>query len=96
MIWTKLTDKYPGPDTPILLHCLTTSKKSIVLRACWVPKHSISCKDDDHFDGGDYCEEKDDYFWPEGFYEWNQFDETRWQVDLHPTHWMTLPESPYN
>ena len=49
-------------------------------RAMWVPKHSL----EDNGNGDDfaeYNEADDNYYWPEGWYEWNHAEETHWLIN---------------
>jgi hypothetical protein len=43
----------------------------------------------------DYDEATDTTYWPEGWYECNENEETHWQVHEEVTHWMPLPEVPH-
>ena len=44
----------------------------------------------------DYSEERDCYYWPEGWYEqidnWDDYSAVRFQYK--PTHWMEMPHAP--
>ena len=70
----------------------------LIVRAKWIPRFTKvdqgSCEDD----FGEYCEEDDCHYWPEGWYEWNSKDETHWILSgkEEPTHWMVLPILPSN
>lgn len=59
-----------------------------VIRAFYAEKNSI--EDDDENGGAEYCEEKDEFFLKEGWYESNQYDEINWFVPIEITHWMPL------
>lgn len=61
--------------------------------AFYAPKFTIEEENDDS-DVSEYCEEKDNYFLLEGWYEMNEFDETHWMVSNEITHWMDLPSVP--
>lgn len=45
-------------------------------------------------EGAEYDEETDKYYWPPGWYEWNEHEEMHWAVDGVVTHWMKLPDAP--
>jgi hypothetical protein len=52
---------------------------------------------DDFGDGyGDYDEDEDEYYWPEGWYElidnWEDYSAVRIHYDV--THWTPLPDGP--
>ena len=91
MEWIPTADRMPPNGTPVLAD--TGHKHPI--RACWVAKFSEEVGASD-FDGdADYNEKEDQYYWPEGWYEWNRHEETHWRVEETVTHWMQLP-LPFN
>lgn len=60
-----------------------------VLRVQYVAKYEID--DVGNYNGDpDYCEANDTYYWPAGWYEWNEYEETHWAVDGYVTHWQLL------
>ena len=65
--WTKLPGQLPEPGMPVLLDI----GKKYPIRAMWAAKHTVQAADDDT-DWGEYVEEDDMYYAPEGWYEWNQ------------------------
>ena len=90
MEWIPTADRMPISSTPVLAD---TGRKHPI-RACWIQKFSeeVPC----NWDGdADYNEKEDQYYWPEGWYEWNRHEETHWRVDETVTHWMPLP-LPFN
>jgi hypothetical protein len=64
------------------------------LREEWIPKHFAEDDGDSYQGDADYCGEQDNYYWPEGWYEWNFYEETHWVVEGKVTHWMCLPDFP--
>lgn len=91
MEWIPTADRMPPSGTPVLAD--TGHKHPI--RACWIAKFSEEVGASD-FDGDeDYDEKTDTSYWPEGWYEWNRYEETHWRVDVPVTHWMPLP-LPFN
>ncbi|HZF69839.1 hypothetical protein [Sulfuricurvum sp.] len=61
-----------------------------VIRAVYYPKFHMECNGD--FDGDvDYDEEKDEYYWPEGWYEWNAVEDTHWLATKKAKLWMHIP-----
>lgn len=42
----------------------------------------------------EYDEEKDTYFDPAWWYEFNEYEETNWKISDDITHWMPLPKPP--
>jgi len=45
---------------------------------------------------GDACynEAEDKYYYPEGWYECNECEETNWKLNFEITHWTDLPPAP--
>jgi hypothetical protein len=43
---------------------------------------------------GDYNEDQDVFYTPEGFYEWQSEPEINWKISAKVTHWMPLIELP--
>jgi hypothetical protein len=83
---------FPKSGHPVLVAC---GKK--VLRAAHATKFELDEENWGEFnggEGGDYQESDDCYYWPEGWYEWNEFEECHWALDTEPTYWMPLPEAP--
>lgn len=84
--WTKLPGQLPEPGLPVLLDI----GKKYPIRAMWAAKHTVQAADDDT-DWGEYVEEDDMYYAPEGWYEWNQCEDNHWRVTETPRAWMPLP-----
>ena len=84
--WTRLPGALPEPGMPVLLDI----GKKRPIRAMWAAKHTVQAADDDT-DWGEYVEEDDMYYAPEGWYEWNQCEENHWRVTETPRAWMPLP-----
>lgn len=88
--WIPTKDRLPTPGIPVLVAC-----GKLVLRAAHAQRFTLEVGIDDKFpDGGDYNEEADEYYLPEGWYEWNGFEETHWQLSNKPEFWMPLPDAP--
>ena len=87
--WTKLPGQLPEPGMPVLLDI----GKEYPIRAMWAAKHTVQAADDDT-DWGEYVEEDDMYYAPEGWYEWNQCEDNHWRVTETPRAWMPLPPPP--
>ena len=84
--WTKLPGQLPEPGTPVLLDI----GEKYPIRAMWAAKHTVQAADDDT-DWGEYVEADDMYYAPEGWYEWNQCEDSHWRVTETPRAWMPLP-----
>jgi len=89
LAWIPICEQLPHPPANIPLLVVTTGIK-YPMRAVWVPKFSQQTGCDD--EGGEYSEEEDEYYLEEGWYEWNQYEETHWLIEKPVTHWMYLPE----
>lgn len=84
--WVVLPGQLPKPGKPVLLDI----GKKYPIRALWAAKHTVQAADDDT-DWGEYDEATDTYYCPEGWYEWNQNEETHWAVSETPRAWCELP-----
>lgn len=92
--WTECADHMPLSGVAVLAFFRYASTgKGRVVRAKWCPKFTEeSSGDQDEF--AEYCDARDCYYTPEGWYENNEFDENNWLVDEAVTHWMPLPTHP--
>ena len=84
--WIALPGTLPEPGTPVLLDI----GKKYPIRAMWAAKHTVEAADDDT-DWGEYDEATDAYYCPEGWYEWNEHEDTNWAVSATPRAWAPLP-----
>ena len=85
--WTKLPWQLPEPNTPVLLDI----GKKFTIRALWAEKHTVRVGTDVD-DWGEYDEETDEYYCPEGWYEWNEHEDVHWAVSETPRAWRELPQ----
>lgn len=85
--WIALPGTLPEPGTPVLLDI----GKKYPIRAMWAAKNTAEAGDDDW---GEYDKATDTYYCPEGWYEWNEHEETHWAVDKTPRAWAPLPPIP--
>ena len=85
--WTRLPGALPEPGTPVLLDI----GKKYPIRALWAEKHTVRVGTDVD-DWGEYDEETDEYYCPEGWYEWNEHEEVHWAVSETPRAWSELPQ----
>lgn len=84
--WTTLPGQLPEPGMPVLLDI----GKKFPIRALWAEKHTVRVGTDVD-DWGEYDEETDEYYCPEGWYEWNEHEEVHWAVSETPRAWSELP-----
>ena len=84
--WISVDARLPEPNTPVLLDI----GKMFPLRALWAGKHTVRVGTDVD-DWGEYDEETDEYYCPEGWYEWNEHEEVHWAVSETPRAWRELP-----
>lgn len=64
-------------------------------KAYYVRHHEVNCEDMGYEGDGEYDEETDSYYWPEGWYECSSENEdTDWALGAKITHWMPLPPLP--
>lgn len=92
MNWIDAAGEKPEAERPVLV-VFADNGRVRWARACWVPKHT--CSGEYEGDDADYVEADDEYYWPEGWYEWNQCEETHWRLSQEVTHW-TQVELPSN
>ena len=85
--WTKLPGQLPEPGMPVLLDI----GKKYPIRALWAAKNTVRVGTDVD-DWGEYDEETDEYYCPEGWYEWNEHEEVHWAVSETPRAWSELPQ----
>lgn len=84
--WIAIPGALPEPGVPVLLDI----GKKYPIRAMWAAKHTVQAADDDT-DWGEYVEEDDMYYAPEGWYEWNECEDNHWRVTETPRAWAPLP-----
>lgn len=65
--------------------------RKVPIRAMWVPQYHLSTGDEAPEGWGEYSDEKDDWYCPEGWYEANEHEETHWAVGAPVVSWMELP-----
>ena len=88
--WASVAERLPEPGNPVLLDI----GKRTPIRAMWAAKHTVEVAADDESDFGEYDEERDVYYCPEGWYEWNQNEEVHWAVAETALHWQPMPAPP--
>jgi Protein of unknown function (DUF551) len=90
--WVPVSERMPEPGAAVFV-----ARGKAVMRAVHVP-HMAFCEATHGYfepDGAAYYDAAtDETYWPEGWYEWNEHEDTHWRVDREPTHWMPMPEPP--
>lgn len=89
MAWIETKKEMPKNGLPVLVCGVNSYNKTRRMRACYIPDNYIESDGEDF-----YNEDKDVYYWPKGWYEWNEHEETHWMIDFEITHWMQFPEPP--
>ena len=85
--WVPVSERLPEPGEAVLLDIGMQTP----IRALWAAKHTVETHDDDG-EWGEYNEDDDAYYCPEGWYEWNEYEECHFAVDKGaPVAWMELP-----
>jgi hypothetical protein len=91
--WIESAKQKPEPNKPVLGFVNDPDYKfQPILRVMWMPKHFEEASFEADFT--DYDEATDCYYWPEGWYETNFYEETHWQVDGEVLFWRPLPKPP--
>ena len=85
--WISVDERLPEPGNPVLLDI----GKKYPIRALWAAKNTVRVGTDVD-DCGEYDEETDEYYCPEGWYEWNEHEEVHWAVSETPRAWSELPQ----
>lgn len=101
MTWIKIEDSKPKPQQRVYVVCENPKYGGGVVRfqtmAEYIPYMTVpedEYMNEDYHCNGDYNEEKDEYYTPEGFYEWQSEPEMNWKINSKVTHWMPLIELP--
>jgi len=99
--WISVKDKLPTPQQRVYVVCETRGNYDVLPRlqtiAMHIPYMTVKEGDfmDDQFWGdGDYNEKEDEFYTPEGWYEWQSEPDINWKLSGEVTHWMPLFEMP--
>lgn len=81
----------PPADTPVLVWLRSKASNTLFwARACYVPQFHVE-EDEYPFSGEcEYNEEEDQYYWPAGWYEWNNEDDTHWLLTDEVVCWSEI------
>ena len=93
--WQDIRTALPKAGKPVL--GLVQTPKPCVLLVMWCPSKTLEAHPD--CEGGDYDEEKDEYFASEGWYQCYAVngsldDEPFWKLHDAVSHWQPLPSPP--
>jgi hypothetical protein len=95
--WIPLEDYKLNAEERLYVVCETPKEDGGVVRyqtmADYVPYMTVKEEDfmnEEFYGDGDYNEEEDEYYTPEGFYEWQSEAEMNWKISAKITHVMPL------
>jgi len=97
MNWIEITKKRPENGKNVLVFYKTGTGRNIILMAAYYGKHELESHDDSFGDDVDYNEENDEYYAPEGWYEYAENHEEYgliYMTGMEITHWMDKPLPP--
>lgn len=95
MNWIRTIKNKPKKGIPVIGLGLNSNNKIRRIRVKWIPKYYMECDGDNYIgDDRDYDEKTDQFYWLEGWYEWNEFEDIHWRVDFEILYWTHLPEPP--
>lgn len=85
--WIDVAARLPEPGKAVLLDI----GKKTPIRALWAAKATVEAGDDADDSWVEYDEASGTTYCPEGWYEWNEHEETHWAVSATPLRWMSIP-----
>lgn len=94
--WISVEDRLPEHGVNVLVTYKNSMRRNRVIVGHRLERYRCesSCEDGEN---DEYCEEKDNYFLKEGWYEqqdnWGEYSSISVN-EGEPTHWMPLPEPP--
>lgn len=101
MNWINVSDKMPETQKTVYVVCeadkYPTGKRHFQTMAQYIPPMTVRECDfmaEDFHGYGDYSEELDEFFTPEGWYEWQSEPEMNYKISANVTHWMPQLEFP--
>tara|TARA_A100001015_G_scaffold230297_1_gene260538 strand:- start:179 stop:475 length:297 start_codon:yes stop_codon:yes gene_type:complete len=98
MSWTPITEKMPPAGKLVLLKQQAENWEPFVIIGKFVPAKTEEDDgpDSDFTEACDYDEEKEVWYWPEGFYErianWDEFRFVLCEAASPVIEWMEIPE----
>lgn len=95
--WISIEKAQPKPQQRVYVVCENPKHGGGVIRfqtmAEYIPYMTVKEEDymsEDFAGDGDYNEEEDEFYTPEGFYEWQSEAVTNCKISAKVTHWMPL------
>lgn len=95
--WVSIEEAYPKPQQRVYVVCEIPKFGGGVVcfqtMAEYIPYMTVKEEDymaDEYRGDGDYNEEEDEYYTPEGFYEWQSEPEIHWKISAKVIYWMPL------
>jgi len=95
--WVSIEEDQPKSRQRVYVVCENARCGGGVIRfqtmAEYIPYMKVKEEDYmgyEHQYDGDYNEEEDEYYTPQGFYEWQSESEMHWKISAKITHWMPL------
>lgn len=85
--WIDVSAHLPEPGKAVLLDI----GKKTPIRALWAAKATVEAGADADESWVEYDEASGTTYCPEGWYEWNEHEETHWAVSATPLRWMSIP-----
>ena len=95
--WIPIEYYQPNPQQRVYVVCENPKYGGGVVRfqtiAEYIAYMTVKEEDymaDEYLGDGDYNDLQDEYYTPEGFYEWQSEPEMFWKISAKVTHWMPL------
>ena len=92
--WISVEDQLPKTYANVLVSFVNEAAKTRRTMAFFIPEFTREGDGDYDEEYLVYHEERDKYYWPEGWYEFAYESETHYKLSCPVTHWMLLPENP--
>ena len=95
MTWIDVTERLPEAGVPVL--AVLESPQPCVILAQWCPRLTLPAHPEAA--DGEYDEARDEYYAPEGWYQWYEVDghlddEPYWRCEYPVSHWQPTPPLP--
>ena len=97
MKWIDIKEQGPEHGKNVLVFYKTEIGRDLILISAYFGKYELRSNDDDFGDDTDYCEDEDEYYAPEGWYEYSEHNDEYSYIyfsGIEITHWSDMPEPP--